>query len=51
MEIEDKFTSILYTLSQELSQLKVVSSHHDALQTTTPDIDTPAYLKALLLDK
>lgn len=50
-EIQEKFTSILLTLSQEVAMGRRLGGEwHELKRTLTNDSDTPAYIKALQFD-
>lgn len=51
-EIEDKFTSILYTLGQELSRLRLLKDQvYELKHGIGWEIETPSYLKALMMER
>ena len=50
-DIEEKFTNILYTLGQDLANVRVKSKEGEEVMNNMPtEPDTPSYLKALMMD-
>ena len=49
-DIEEKFTNILYTLGQDLANLKIKNRESEEVMRSVPsEPETPSYLKALLM--
>ena len=50
-DIEEKFTNILYTLGQDLANVRHKKREgEEVLHNTPTEPDTPSYLKALMMD-